>query len=301
MALFPGALPAAGTASSSATLAAAGHTSLHNTGADEARAIATKVGTGSSTPAANQVLRGTSSGVSAWGQVALSTEVSGTLPVANGGTGTTTSTGSGSTVLSAAPALTGGGSWSGSPTISTPIIADFTNATHSHANNAGGGQLNGANAITDGTITPAQLATGTGASWAWQSWTPTLSGLFDDADWTKACRYIQIGKTVFYELSLTATTTTPFGGAGGAYFTLPVTSRNYGLSANEPIIGDARFNDVGTAAYRGHVELSSTTLGIIRLTTASGTYLSVSDMNTTVPFSWTTNDVLYAQGFYEAA
>ncbi len=42
-----------------------------------------------------------------WGKVGLTTHVSGTLPVANGGTGVTSSTGSGSVVLSASPALTG--------------------------------------------------------------------------------------------------------------------------------------------------------------------------------------------------
>lgn len=87
MALFPGALPAAGSASPSDTLAAAGHTALHNTSYDEIRAIATKMGTGASTPTSGTVLRGTGAGTSAWGQVALTTDVTGTLPVANGGTG----------------------------------------------------------------------------------------------------------------------------------------------------------------------------------------------------------------------
>ena len=41
----------------------------------------------------------------AWGKVVLTTDVSGTLPVANGGTGVTTSTGSGSVVLSTSPTL----------------------------------------------------------------------------------------------------------------------------------------------------------------------------------------------------
>lgn len=90
MALFPGALPVAGTASASDTLAAAGHTSLHNTDRDEIRAVATKIGTGSSTSTSGTVLRGTGAGTSAWGQVALSTDVTGTLPVANGGTGGST-------------------------------------------------------------------------------------------------------------------------------------------------------------------------------------------------------------------
>ena len=51
-----------------------------------------------------------------WGSVVLTTDVSGTLPVANGGTGVTSSTGSGSVVLSASPTLSGtitGGTFSG--------------------------------------------------------------------------------------------------------------------------------------------------------------------------------------------
>jgi hypothetical protein len=42
-----------------------------------------------------------------YGKIALTTHVSGTLPVANGGTGVTSSTGTGNTVLSASPTFTG--------------------------------------------------------------------------------------------------------------------------------------------------------------------------------------------------
>jgi len=42
-----------------------------------------------------------------WGKIALTTHISGTLPVANGGTGVTTSTGTGNAVLSISPTLTG--------------------------------------------------------------------------------------------------------------------------------------------------------------------------------------------------
>lgn len=52
----------------------------------------------------------------------LSTGVTGTLPVANGGTGVTTSTGSGSNVLSTSPTLT-------TPNLGTPSAATLTNAT----------------------------------------------------------------------------------------------------------------------------------------------------------------------------
>ena len=43
-----------------------------------------------------------------WGKIGLTTHVSGSLPVANGGTGSTTSTGSGSVVLATSPSISGG-------------------------------------------------------------------------------------------------------------------------------------------------------------------------------------------------
>lgn len=69
------------------------------------------------------LLHGNAAGAPTFGAVILTTDVTGTLPVANGGTGTTTSTGTGSAVLSASPAFTG------TPTISGQNIcrADGTN------------------------------------------------------------------------------------------------------------------------------------------------------------------------------
>jgi hypothetical protein len=63
-------------------------------------------GTLAVTTSLNGVVKGNGSGFSA-SAVNLASEVTGTLPVANGGTGTTTSTGSGSVVLSGSPTLTG--------------------------------------------------------------------------------------------------------------------------------------------------------------------------------------------------
>lgn len=93
MSLFPGALPAAGTANPNDTLVAAGHTSLHNGHSDEARALGTKVGTGASTPVANTVLTGNGVGTSVWSQVDLTTMVTGVLSIVNGGTGSATAAG----------------------------------------------------------------------------------------------------------------------------------------------------------------------------------------------------------------
>ena len=70
----------------------------------------------------NRVLR--SDGTNAtFSQVVLTTDVTGTLPVANGGTGATTSTGSGSVVLATSPTLA-------TPTLTTPTITTPTISTY---------------------------------------------------------------------------------------------------------------------------------------------------------------------------
>jgi hypothetical protein len=73
---------------------------------------------------------GGASAAPSWSQISLTAGVTGTLPVANGGTGVTTSTGSGNNVLSASPTFTGtlaaatitaSGTITGSSTISDSI------------------------------------------------------------------------------------------------------------------------------------------------------------------------------------
>lgn len=52
-------------------------------------ALEAKLGTGASTPTSGTVLRGNGVGSSQWADVDLTTDVTGTLPIANGGTGAT--------------------------------------------------------------------------------------------------------------------------------------------------------------------------------------------------------------------
>lgn len=69
MAEFPSSIPTSDDKVSTDTLSAAGHTAHHNKLEDEIIALATKLGTGSSTPTANTLARGTGAGTSDWGQL----------------------------------------------------------------------------------------------------------------------------------------------------------------------------------------------------------------------------------------
>ena len=68
------------------------------------------------------VLHGNAAGAPTFGAVSLTADVSGTLPVANGGTGVTASTGSDNNVLSTSPTLV-------TPVLGTPTSVTLTNAT----------------------------------------------------------------------------------------------------------------------------------------------------------------------------
>lgn len=143
--MFPGSIPSYAGFTGSHTLSADNHAAQSNAEQADISALATKVGTGASTPASGLVLRSSGAGVSAWGQVGLTTDISGVLPQANGGTGTTLATGTGKTVYDTSPTIN-------TPTITTPVISDFTSATHTHTNNAGGGTLNAASALQAGSV-----------------------------------------------------------------------------------------------------------------------------------------------------
>ncbi len=70
----------------------------------------------------NALISGGVAAAPSYGKIGLATHVSGTLPVANGGTGVTSSTGSGSVVLSTSPTLV-------TPALGTPSSGTLTNAT----------------------------------------------------------------------------------------------------------------------------------------------------------------------------
>lgn len=143
---YPGATPSYLGFTPGHTLVVDVHASQHNAEQTDIIGLSNKVGTGASTPTSGLVLRGNGVGTSAWGQVQASTDLTGVLPQANGGTGTTLATGTGKAVYDTSPTIA-------TPTLSAPLISDFTSANHDHSSASKGGNL--------GAVTATSLTTNT--------------------------------------------------------------------------------------------------------------------------------------------
>jgi len=83
----------------------------------------------------NALISGGTAAAPSWGKVGLTTHVTGTLAVGNGGTGTTSSTGSGSNVLSTNPSISG--ATLTSPALGTPTSGTLSSCTVDGTNAVG--------------------------------------------------------------------------------------------------------------------------------------------------------------------
>lgn len=158
--------------------------------------------------------------------------------------------------------------------------------------------------ITTGTdddkfATPKALADATvgklGA--AWSSFSPSWTSL-TVGDGTNTGYYMQIGKTIFFRIHFVFGTTSAV--SDDARVDLPVTSVDYG-SANLFSIGIIAFNDADGGSSWGVARWSSTTVCKPGVHTTGSTYLGVSSLSSSVPFTWATGDELNITGCYEAA
>ena len=123
-------------------------------------------------------------------QVNLTSAVTGTLPVANGGTGVTSSTGTGNLVLSNSPSLT-------TPALGTPSAAVLTNATGLPLASAVTGTLPVANGGTG-------VASATGSGSVVLSASPALTGTPTAPTATSGDNTTQIATTAFVTAAVTA-------------------------------------------------------------------------------------------------
>ena len=148
------------------------------------------------------------------------------------------------------------------------------------------------------TFLRANSAASTGLEWAgsYSSFTVESWGGWTKGNATTAGRYLQIGKMVHFTVNITLGSTSSIAGAMFIGFPVPAQTAN-----NNIPIGNGRFFDVGTAAYPGQIAQNSADNFIVLLGNSAGTYNTEAVFSATVPFTWTTGDIIWIAGTYEAA
>jgi len=129
----------------------------------------------------------------------------------------------------------------------------------------------------------------------WFNFTPNFPGTTLGSG-TVAGFFAMCGKVVHFRASFVL-------GAGSAVsaaqLTLPITAATY--VANETF-GNVVMSDVSAGFYYlGPMFWASTTVVTMGASVASGTYLTLSGTNSTIPFTWATGDGIYCNGTYKAA
>lgn len=130
----------------------------------------------------------------------------------------------------------------------------------------------------------------------WISWTPTLVGITLN-NGTLSCAYKQVGKTVFYRFQMTAGSSTTIA-ASAATFTLPLTAVS-AMLAHSPI-GQLIFYDSSVPLhFKGAIELESSTVAGLYIGYANGTFDYVGIIQSGVPVTIATGDIISGYGQYE--
>jgi hypothetical protein len=158
--------------------------------------------------------------------------------------------------------------------------------------------------------TPARLAVGannyflqaasgesTGLQWggAYTAYTPTTTNI-TLGNGTKTGRYLLVGKMCHVEVKIVFGSTTTIGSP--AYLSLPFNVATLGAFSTA---GDTSFQDSGTSNVIGGAVHSSANEVILVAYNTAGTYISEAAVSATVPFTWTTNDVITFSYVYEVA
>lgn len=124
----------------------------------------------------------------------------------------------------------------------------------------------------------------------WQTWSPTVVNL-TVGNGTTVARYARVGDIVhlYYEFILGSTSSV----GSGVRVEYPVTPRD------EPT-GAGQLQDTGSVFYPCTVYHSASDMKL-GAHTASGSYAQISQVTSTVPFTWTTGDRIVFNITYEAA
>lgn len=153
--------------------------------------------------------------------------------------------------------------------------------------------------------TPARLGIGStgqvlsvsGGVPAWagqiQTWTPTWTNFTTGNGSLNFANYVQVGKTVYFEMRFTLGSTSAMG--TDPTFTLPIATVSSVSTQNFCYLLDA-----GTASYSGLAEPLNTVC-YLSVMNSAGTYTTNASITATAPFTWGANDRIYCSGSYLVA
>lgn len=159
--------------------------------------------------------------------------------------------------------------------------------------------FNDGTGIGSGVITPEKLVTGSGTTWPWISYTPTLNNM-TLGNGTLVAKYRQIGKNIDLRISIVWGSTTSLSGSFS--FSLPVTAVAYAGSAGLTALGTGYIYDQSASRpYYLAIGMLSTTTAEVRCLAADQPYLYSFAVNATNPMTFTTSDEIAGQLGYEAA
>jgi len=110
---------------------------------------------------------------------------------------------------------------------------------------------------------------------------------------------MRVGNVVYVSVGLTWGNTTSI--AGAVDHSLPCAMRTYPLAAPRPGIGLITAIDASAAVQYACIAAAVSTTSIrVKAQTASGTYLTLNDISSTVPFTWADTDTYHEKTIYEA-
>lgn len=153
------------------------------------------------------------------------------------------------------------------------------------------GGIDNDNIATGAAIARSKLATN-----ASTSWTPTWANA-SVGNGTVDAKYYQENKFIHFRVAFTLGSTSTIGTA--PTFTLPVTAVSPVIS--NAFIGSAQLIDTGTATNLGATVHNSTTLGAAIAFDANSTFVRLTAITSTTPFTWGTGDIYYVEGSVEVA
>lgn len=126
----------------------------------------------------------------------------------------------------------------------------------------------------------------------WTAYTPTLSGI-TLGNGTLSGRYKQIGKTVYFSISLTLGSTSSIT-ATGPLFGLPVAA----VAGRRQAAAVEYYDSSATSLVWGLSEIASSTTAPYGPPTTAGSYWPL--LSSTFPFAFATGDIISINGVYEA-